>query len=467
MSDVELTAMLAEQFRQHMDDYLLRQVSSDGSELKLAIAYSGGLDSTALLHLAAHFCKQKKISLFAFHVHHGLSSNADAWLAHCQSQALLLNIPFSSRKITVGESPDGLEAAARKQRYTALADMATECGVKTILFAHHLDDQVETIFIRMLRGAGIDGAGGMRADAEFPMADRSGLRVFRPLLDVRRSLLESYVSQCGCEFVIDESNDDPKFFRNALRHQIMPVLESIRPGSLEACARSGRLLHAASDLLAEYVKAEFYSCKVGDALSRSALKDLSPLKRMQVFRFWLKSISVQMPSEVKLSEIVHQVVSVGHDQSVRFAIDTGFICIYRDTVYFQRDLQIKAENRAASCSFYWNSCREISFPEFGGKLVFEYSDYGIPESELLNYLLTLRWRHGGERMRIAGNRPSRSLKHLYQDAGIPVQARLQMPLLSFQDSILFAAGIGMNAEFCSRHVADSGARVIKITWIEN
>lgn len=467
MNDVELSAALAEQFCQRMDDYISRHVSVSGGELKLALAFSGGLDSTALLHLAVAYCAQKKIALSAFHVHHGLSPNADSWLDHCHRQARSMGISFCSRKITVNETGDGLEAAARRQRYVALKDMAIENGIDTVLFAHHLDDQVETIFIRMLRGSGLDGAGGMRAEADFPLAGTNGVRVFRPLLDVRRDLLESYVSQCGCKYIFDESNDNLKFFRNALRHQVLPVLESIRPGSLEAFARSGRLLNEASDLLAEYVSAEFNSCRVDDGLSRSALRNLSPAKRMQVFRCWLKSISVQMPSELKLSEIVRQVISVSNDQSVRIGIENGYVYIYRDLVCFQSELPDDLDSRGVIRCFCWDSHNEISFPEFRGRLVFEYSDYGIPELELAGYLLTLHWRQGGERMRIGVGRPSRSLKHLYQDAGIPAPTRMQLPLVSNQSGTLFAAGIGMNADYCSEQNRESGCRVIKITWLKH
>lgn len=465
MNDVEFSAALTEQFCQQMDDYVSRHAIVNGGELKLAIAYSGGLDSTALLHLAAAYCAQRKIALSAFHVHHGLSPDADSWLDHCHQQAGLLGISFFSRKITVNETGDGLEAAARRQRYAALKDMAIENGIDTVLFAHHLDDQVETIFIRMSRGSGLDGAGGMRAEAEFPLTNANGIRVFRPLLNVRRDLLESYVAQCGCKYIFDESNNNPKFFRNALRHQVLPVLESIRPGSLEAFARSGRLLNEASDLLAEYVTAEFNSCRVDDGLSRSALCRLPPVRRIQVFRCWLKLISVQMPSEIKLSEIVRQIISVGNDQSVRIGIDHGSIYVYRDLVYFQSEMHAASEDSLAACCFSWNSRSEISFPEFRGRLVFEYSDYGIPERELAGNLLTLRLRQGGERMRTGVGRPSRSLKHLYQDAGVPVPVRVRLPLVVTKSGILFAAGIGMNADYCSEENSESGDRMVKITWL--
>ena len=465
MNDVELSAALTEQFCQRMDDYVSRHSIMNSGELKLAIAYSGGLDSTALLHLAAVYCVRKKIALSAFHVHHGLSPNADSWLDHCHQQAVLLNISFFSRKITVNETGDGLEAAARRQRYVALKDMAIESGIDTVLFAHHLDDQVETIFIRMLRGSGLDGAGGMCAEAEFPLTNANGIRIFRPLLNVRRDLLESYVAQCGCKYIFDESNNNPKFFRNALRHQVLPALESIRPGSLEAFARSGRLLNEASDLLAEYVAAEFNSCRVDGGVSRSALRNLPLAKRMQVFRCWLKSIPVRMPSEVKLSEIVRQIISVGNDQSVRIEIDDGAIHVYRDLVYFQSEKHAASEDGLAVYGFRWNSQSEISFPELRGSLVFEYSDYGIPECDLAGNLLTLRLRQGGERMRIGIGRPSRSLKHLYQDAGIPGPARVRLPLVLTKSGILFAAGIGMNADYCSEKNSESGDRVVKITWL--
>ena len=127
----------------------------------IAIAYSGGLDSSALLRLAHAYAREHGIALHAFHVHHGISENADAWLAHCEQACAALGVHFNARRVTLAKTKSGVEAAARKLRYAALGDMAREHGVRLMLTAHHLDDQAETVLLQLLRGAGPKGLAAM------------------------------------------------------------------------------------------------------------------------------------------------------------------------------------------------------------------------------------------------------------------------------------------------------------------
>ncbi|HEY1150958.1 MAG TPA: tRNA lysidine(34) synthetase TilS, partial [Pseudoduganella sp.] len=232
----------------------------------VAIALSGGLDSSALLHLSHAWSRSATpiVSpadapeldaaltprLYAFHVHHGLSPNADAWLAHCERACAALGITFASRRITLDDKRSGTEAAARKQRYAALGQMCREHGVKLLLTAHHQDDQAETILLQLLRGSGPAGLSGMDAANRAPgLLGSDDILLARPLLAASRTELEQYVREHGITHIEDESNADQRYARNALRHSVMPQLERAFPGYQERFARSARHAQSAQRLL--------------------------------------------------------------------------------------------------------------------------------------------------------------------------------------------------------------------------
>ena len=189
----------------------------------IAIALSGGLDSSALLHLAHAWSREEGVSLHAFHVHHGLSANADAWLAHCETLCASMNVPFEAARVSIEINPKtGTEEAARKRRYAALGALCAQHGVRLLLTAHHQDDQAETVLLQLLRGSGTAGLSGMDGANSAPeLLANPDLVMARPLLPVSRKQLESYVAKHGIAHIHDESNDDARFARNALRHQVM------------------------------------------------------------------------------------------------------------------------------------------------------------------------------------------------------------------------------------------------------
>lgn len=177
----------------------------------IAIALSGGLDSSALLHLAHRYAREHDLALFALHVHHGISPNADAWLAHCKAACDGLGITFDARHVTLAKGKSGVEAAARKLRYAALGEMCALHGVRLMLTAHHLDDQAETVLLQLLRGSGTAGLSGMDAANSAPeLLGNPELVMARPLLPVSREALEAYVAEHAIAFIDDESNTDPR-----------------------------------------------------------------------------------------------------------------------------------------------------------------------------------------------------------------------------------------------------------------
>ncbi|HDQ9214135.1 TPA: tRNA lysidine(34) synthetase TilS, partial [Pseudomonas aeruginosa] len=186
------------------------------------VAFSGGLDSTVLLHLLAQLARSEALpALSALHVHHGLQAAADGWPAHCQAVCRSLGIPLRVERVQVAVG-GSIEQAARDARYRAFQANLGEGQV--LLTAQHLDDQAETLLFRLLRGAGLRGLAAMPASRPL-----GGGRLCRPLLGVSRAELEAYAQTHRLDWVEDPSNQDPRFSRNYLRREIMPRLASHWP----------------------------------------------------------------------------------------------------------------------------------------------------------------------------------------------------------------------------------------------
>ncbi|MEP7155742.1 MAG: tRNA lysidine(34) synthetase TilS [Betaproteobacteria bacterium] len=219
---------------------LLRQ---DVQSRRICVGLSGGLDSISLLHVLAALRDKSAFALSALHVHHGLSPNADAWAAFCQSFCASRNIPLLVTRVTLDRNaPGGIEALARAQRYAAF----NEVDADFIALAQHADDQAETVLHQLLRGTGLKGMAGMGETRQL----RDGLTLLRPFLSVARSDIEAYAQEHGLKWIEDESNTDTQYTRNFLRLEVMPQLAARFPHYRESFARAGRHASEADEMLA-------------------------------------------------------------------------------------------------------------------------------------------------------------------------------------------------------------------------
>ncbi len=286
-----------------------------GEGARMAVALSGGLDSSALLHLAHAYAQAHGVTLYAFHIHHGLSPNADAWQAHCAQACAALGITFEARHVTlVKKEKSGTEEAARKSRYAALGALCREHGVPLLLTAHHQDDQAETVLLQLLRGSGTAGLSGMDAANAAPdLLANPELVMARPLLSASRKQLDAYVTTHGIAYINDESNDDPRFARNALRHQVMPALAQAFPGFQERFARSAHHAQSAQRLLTELAQQDLAAALDGDCLLVAKLRELSTDRSYNLLRHWFHTRGLRMPSMAWLSEMLVQLLEARYD----------------------------------------------------------------------------------------------------------------------------------------------------------
>jgi tRNA(Ile)-lysidine synthase len=459
---------------------------------RIALAFSGGVDSSVLLDAAVRVAGASRC--IALHVHHGLSPHADAWLAHCDAFARERGVEFDARCVDVSRAPGvSVEAAARDARYRALDAMCAAHGVRTLWLAQHADDQAETVLLQLLRGAGLAGLAAM-APGLLP-AGASATRV-RPLLHLLRAQLEHYASVRKLRWIDDESNADTRYARNALRHQVMPALAVHFPGFRDALARTAAHAAAAQRLLDTLARADMESASrdEGRALAHDALLALDDDRALNLLRYWMRTLGFVAASSARVADALRQLREVGAGQDGhRLRIDHAGHALrsYRGLVYWEAGESSEPADETAlverePSELVWQGQEVWHLPQWRGTFVFALVDASaasevadasneaprheafdtVPVSVLQRAALGVRARRGGERMRIgAPSAPSRTLKNLFQERAIPAWKR-DVPLLYSGDELLFVPLIGVNRA-AVRHASPDGEARVKIVWRED
>jgi tRNA(Ile)-lysidine synthase len=429
-------------FQRALEDILARVVVSE----RIALAFSGGLDSTVLLHLASAACKQRGLKLFVFHVHHGLSPNADHWLEHCEAQARQAGLAFVARHVHINPHDKlGIEQAARLARYHALADMCTSNDVPLLLTAHHQDDQAETVVLQFLRGAGLPGLSAMATLQSEHALLGAGIVLGRPLLEIARADLELWADTHAIKHIVDESNEDLRFRRNEVRHQLMPLLEQQLPGVQKSMARSARHLQAAQRLLDDLAAMDLQSCGDRDALVIERIRQLGDERLDNLLRYWLRQCGADhYPSDAQLSQLREQMLHARDDAHPLLSL-CGLTLERHAGRLLARLVEPAPQTLPSEILVRWQGEPEIAIPAWQGRLIFDTAvGPGLDRAQLLQGPLRLRPRSGGERLKLDPKRPSRTLKNLYQESVVPARERVWLPLLYLGDELVFAAGLGMD-----------------------
>lgn len=390
------------------------------------IAYSGGLDSTVLLH-AACACDGLKSKLHAIHIQHQLSPYAKTWQLQCQHTAETWKIPFTSLVIDAkpikGESP---EATAREARYSALRTVIQSGDY--VLTAHHADDQLETILLRLFRGTGLQGLTGMKMLSPL----ESGF-LLRPFLSLKRSELEAYAHAHALTWSEDESNQHLGFDRNFLRHQILPHLKTRWPGLTTTVARVGQHCNTAQILLTTEAQKQLRTCiTFPHLLSIKKLQNLPTIWQPYVLRQWILDMGFLPPSAKKLDTILQTVLPAAWDSTPCVTWKDTELRRYRDHLYLLHPLSSHDPKQV----FIWEPGDILPMPHLGitlEKTIFE--QFGV-DFKKHSGPFTIRFRQGGERCLLPGSQQHRSLKHFFQDRGIPPWQRDRIPLLCVGETVI-------------------------------
>ena len=379
----------------------------------LLIAFSGGLDSTVLLHALSLDPAMRTSGLRAIHVHHGLQDAADDWAAHCARFCGSIGVPLSTIKVSVDRgSGDGLEAAARKARYGAF-ETALAAG-EVLVTAHHRDDQAETFLLRALRGSGPDGLAAMRRLRGFATSLH-----WRPLLETPRDELLAYANRHGLSWLDDPSNEDMRHDRNFVRQRILPLLRERWPQADASFARSAVLNADAVELLDQEDALALATARSIDprALSASALLELRAPRRARVLRRWIESLGFPpLPGE-GVARIESDLLQARVDARARFVWRDVVIERWRDLLHAQR----RREPLLAGWSVAWDGKRPLPLP--GG------DSLELVGTDALPSPCRVSARRGGERILLPGRTHSHALKNVLQELGVPPWEREALPLV--------------------------------------
>ena len=429
----------------------LAPVVPEGTSILLGL--SGGIDSVVLLHLLHQLSPRYSWRLSALHVHHGISPRADEWAAFCADWCARYDIPLQIVHVDIAPLREmGIEAAARKLRHAALARQQ----VDFVALAHHLDDQVETLLLQLLRGAGVRGASAMPA-----IKHRAGVPTLaRPLLDVARSELLDYAQQHALQWVEDDSNTDDSYPRNFLRHRVLPLLEQSFPAYRETLARSARHFAEASGLLDELAQQDAQDAVHGETLEISRLQALDTPRGKNLLRYFIAAQGAPIPDSTRLEEMLRQLCHARGDAAVRITFGGWEVRRYQGRVYVFPALP----EPAAEFCVPWRGEAALELPELGGALHFEpCMDYGLSLKKLQQDTVTVRLRHGAERIRPDNKRPARTLKNLLQEHDIPPWRRDTLPLLFCDDELVCVPGVATAAVYRA-HSGEAGVLVSWRTW---
>jgi len=397
----------------------------------------------ALLDAACALAPGHRLQISAIHIHHGLSPNADAWAEFCSDQCARRGVPLATHRIALRrERSTSLEARARKARYERLLG----ADVDVVALAHHADDQAETLLLQLLRGAGPHGLAAM------PAFKPGRPALLRPLLALTRDRLAAYAGARGLSWIEDESNADVSYVRNFLRREVAPLLRARFPGYPATLVRAASHQADAAALADALAGIDALEAVDATGLSRARLAALPPSRARNLLRWYLRERGLRSPSKARLADMLRQLVAAADDARIRIAQDGAEVGRYRDRI---------AVHAPAGEAFVrvWHGEPEVALPS--GVLAFAPTrGTGISAAKLEASQVTLRSRSGGERIRLAVNRPTRAVKKLLQEARLPAWERQQLPLVWSDDELVAVPGIGVAVGFQSA----SGETGWRIEW---
>ena len=392
------------------------------------VGFSGGIDSTVLLHLLHSWCRHNPDApaLGAIHVNHGLHPAALEWQTHCEWVCRLLQLPLVCRAAEVLPSAGGLEDAARAARY-ALFEERLQAG-DVLFLGHHADDQVETFFLRLMRGAGVRGLAAMPASRPLGRG-----RLVRPLLQLPRSRLEQYAIAHELHSIEDPSNCDTSLDRNFLRRDVLPLLAARWPGYRQTVSRASGHIGAAAGMLAQAVPAPAtrYSAMGDPGVALADLGLDSPPEAALALRHWLQREGLPAPDQAALAEFLRQLEAVSAQSRPLLQCSAYSLQRYRDALYLLPGFA--AGEPPAPLFLKPGEIRQLPGP--CGRFQLAPASAGglrLAPGERLE----LSWRRGGERCRPLGRGGSASLKKLLQERDIPPWWRDRVPLLYLEGELL-------------------------------
>lgn len=425
--------------RQQFTDSMLRYLPDGG---RIVVGFSGGVDSRVLLRLAVEYrACYPSTSIVAVHVHHGLSDKADHWLALCEQWAKEEKVEFVAEHVQLNlNSGDSIEQQARHARYQAINQHMTHDDV--LITGQHLDDQAETFLLAVKRGSGPKGLSSMAVCMPFGKGS-----LVRPLLNAQRQDIEQFANDEALQWLEDESNQDTRFDRNFLRHEVMPLLSSRWPSFSKAVNRSARLCAKQERLLEELLKPELEACLdrfMG--IKVEALNHFSELKRDQLLRMWLESQVTVLPSEVQLQKLWQEVALARVDANPQIELSGGVVRRFRGYLYW-----IAKQADVTSWTHALTLEEPLALPDDLGILSLKRGRSGDSTMTLecakLTGALSVTFNPEGLSAHPHGRSGSRKLKKLFQEYQVPSWQRRRTPILMMNGIVVAVGNLFVDKDF--------------------
>lgn len=402
------------------------------------VGFSGGLDSTVLLHALAQL--NLPVALRALHINHQISPNADAWQAQCARLCAELNIPFIAQKVQVKNTGKGIEDAAREARYRVFEH---HVGSDDYLFtAHHSNDQAETLLLRLMRGTGPRGLAGIASEREL----RGGGKLIRPLLHFSRADLEAYAHAHQLRWSDDESNQDDHYDRNFLRNRVMPLLHNRWPAFMRKWQQTAELCAQQEHLLDEFAQQDFVRAtpraeRIGQSMDLVWLKSLSVARRQHLLRYWLRQLKCELPETAHWQQLEIQLLNAREDAAIKITWNKHSLQPYQERLFLlPGELPVM----------------ELQLVEtIAANIEAKYLRADLPD-------LYIRYRTGGERCKPAGRRHSQLLKKLLQEYQLEPWLRDLVPLLYSKENLVAVGDLWV----CDGYVAQVGEPALQLVWCQ-
>ena len=449
---------MSDQLRANALSARLKRFVVDLDRKRLFVAYSGGIDSTVLLHALWRLQEHFELELVALHADHQLQETSGEWHLHCQAFCLNLGIPFRARRFTIRDiRSKGVEAAARSTRYDWFL---AQTGGATLVTGHNQDDQAETVLFRLVRGSGVDGLAAIA-----PVSELGGSLIVRPLLGESRADITAYAKYYHLVFVKDDTNCDVSIDRNYIRHRILPLFRTRWPAAEKTIARTADHLQKERILRTKNARADLQACHsdstaciLGDfgRLRLDHLIGLGAVGMAGVLRYWVRKHGMEVPNTRRLMELIHQISSGGRSRRSAMRWRDGEIRSYRLHLYL---IPVQPQPCFRG-SLAWSAGKPIDISEAGIRLrPVRKQGRGLRISVPGEAGLTLDWRAKAEMIQPVGSAHRRSVKKLFQQAGIPPWERIRMPKLYLGEKLVCIPGLVVDREFAAQGL-DMGIEIL-------
>lgn len=434
----------------HLDQSVVNSTDSEHlAKRTLFIAYSGGLDSSVLLHAAVQLIHFKKIkNLTALHVNHGLQKQASDWQIFCEKKSKNYKVSFLSVKLNLLAKNKTSEDDARKGRYDFFEKQMEMDDV--IALAHHQNDQVETLLFRLFRGTGLHGLSGIPKSRKLKQG-----HLIRPLLEFTRQDLKQYAKQNKLEWIEDPSNLTNQYSRNFIRNDIIPLIKTQWPSVEKSLMNFSNIAKEQIEILNEVAQQDLKLAEVNysvinglqlQPLKLLELEKLSKARQKNCLHYWVKQLTGQSATSKEISEVLHQLYSTDRrfkHKSIKVKVSSGWMRSYDSLLFYC----LSDEPSALTKSHVWKHLKEDFVLDNGLKLTCFAMDINQEKQPLLlrapnkNEVVTLRARVGGEVITPSYRQHSAELKKVYQELKIPTWQRKWLPLIYYNEQLVAIPGV--------------------------